>query len=303
MIKSITIKNYVGDSIKLEMTRPEKSGFAIIGCEGLGPAKATVNTTTLAMSDGGLFNSAYLEQRNIVLSLRFIETKTETIEDIRQKSYKYFPMKKKLRFTVETDNRRLETEGYVESNEPSIFSDAEGCTISILCPDPYFYSPKTSDTVFSGLAPMFEFPFENDSTTEPLLELSIIENRREAVVYNEGDAEIGITVSIYAVGEASDVTIHNLSTKEKMHINTVRLAEMTGNGIITGDQITIETRPGMKSITLLRGGEVINILNCLDKGTTWFRLSKGDNIFAYTAETGSSNLQFCISNKIVYEGV
>ena len=44
-------------------------------------------------------------------------------------------------------------------------------------------------------------------------------------------------------------------------------------------------------------------LNCLDKNADWFQLAKGDNIFAYTAEYGSTNLQFKIENRIVYEGV
>lgn len=303
MIKSITITNYVGDSIKLELMRPEKSGFIIQSIDGLGPAKAQINTTTLASSDGGLFNSAYLTERNIVMSLLFMETATESIEDIRQKSYKYFPSKKKLTFLVETDNRRLETEGIVESNEPNIFTNQEGCSITIRCPDPYFYSPNHTNTVFSGVAPLFEFPFENESVTDPSLELGLIENKKEAVVYNSGDAEVGMTITIHAIGEATNVTIHNLLTREQMNINTDRLTALTGSGIVAGDTITIETRAGHKRITLLRNGVVTNILNCLDRGTDWFKLAKGDNIFAYTAETGSLNLRFNISNKIVYEGV
>lgn len=57
------------------------------------------------------------------------------------------------------------------------------------------------------------------------------------------------------------------------------------------------------SLTLLRNGKTTNILNCLDKNADWFQLAKGDNIFAYTAEYGSTNLQFKIENRIVYEGV
>lgn len=52
-----------------------------------------------------------------------------------------------------------------------------------------------------------------------------------------------------------------------------------------------------------RNGKTTNILNCLDKNADWFQLAKGDNIFAYTAEYGSTNLQFKIENRIVYEGV
>ena len=54
---------------------------------------------------------------------------------------------------------------------------------------------------------------------------------------------------------------------------------------------------------LLRNGIYTNILNALDQQSDWFSLSKGDNAFAYTADTGASNLQFQIANQIAYEGV
>jgi len=78
---------------------------------------------------------------------------------------------------------------------------------------------------------------------------------------------------------------------------------MTGSGIIYGDDIIISTIKGKKSVTLLRGGMPFNILNCLDKNADWFQLSKGTNIFAYTALEGSENLQFTVENRIAYEGV
>ena len=73
--------------------------------------------------------------------------------------------------------------------------------------------------------------------------------------------------------------------------------------IISGDTIIISTTRGDKSITLLRDGVKTNILNCLERGSKWFTLVKGDNIFSYTAATGSSNLQFYIVNKVAYDGV
>ena len=122
-----------------------------------------------------------LDKRNIVMNLIFLQSPIETIEDIRQKSYKYFPIKKKIYITIETDNHISETEGYVESNEPDIFSDMEGTSISIICPNPFFYSKKLNETIFSGVESAFEFPFENNSITEPLLELGFIQNKTEQI--------------------------------------------------------------------------------------------------------------------------
>lgn len=304
MIKRVTITNHLDESITLELLEPEKSGFIIKSISGLGPVKANVNFTELATNDGAIDNSARLEPRNIVMELQFMEN--PTIEATRLLSYKFFPIKRNITFLIETDSRICETVGRVESNEPDIFSDKEGCQVSIMCPDPYFYSSGdtgNTETVFYGTEPMFEFPFSNESLTEPLLEFGSIENRTEGTVYYEGDAEVGITIRIHAVGEAEGLTIYNTGTREIMRINDEKLIALLGSGIQAGDEITITTTRGSKGITMLRGGITTNILNVLDKPITWFQLSKGDNIFAYTASAGLTNLQFRIENKTIYEGV
>lgn len=304
MIKSITVTNYLGDSIKLELGRPEKSGFLIESVSGLGPSKANINTTEVSTNDGSLFNSARLNQRNIVFEFIFVETiNGESIEDVRQKSYKYFPLKKKLDLLIETDNRIAKTTGYVESNEPNIFSSREGTQISIICPDPHFYSASNNTTVFYGIEPVFEFPFSNESLTDPLITFGNIQLKTENVITYKGDTEIGVTIHIHAIGEVENITIYNTGIREIMRIDTAKLETLTGSGIVAGDDIIIKTQKGDKSITLIREGQYINILNCLGKETDWFTLAKGDNIFAFTAESGTTNLQFWIENKVIYEGV
>lgn len=305
MIRSITVTNYLGDSMKLVLARPELSGFAIVSVDGLGPAKADINTIDVSTNDGAIYNSARLNKRNIVLSCRFVDTLArESVEAIRHKSYKFFPLKRKVRLTIETDTRTAETEGYVESNEPAIFSKQEGCVISIVCPYPYFYSAGQGNiAVLHGIEPTFEFPFSNESLSKNLIEFSSVKQQREQVITYTGDAEIGVTITISAIGEASNIVIYNVGTRELMRIDTNKLATLTGSGVVASDEIIISTVKGNKSITLLRGGERFNILNCLDRDASWFQLVKGDNIFAYTAETGSSNLQFRIESRVIYEGV
>ena len=307
MIYSFAITNYLGDRVKLELGKPEVSGFLIKSVTGLGPVKANVNTTEVVTNDGSMFNSARLSQRNIVFQLAFVDTVYgETIEDIRQKSYKYFPAKKSVEIVIETDNRYVKIKGYVESNEPDIFSSQEGTQISIICPDPYFYSAGEDGnnvTDFYTIDPMFEFPFSNESLTDPLLIFGEIQIKTEGVITYYGDSEIGVVIYIHAIGPATNINIYNTETREVMMINTTKLEKLTGKGLVASDDIVINTTKGEKSITLIRGGASYNILNCLDKNTDWFTLSKGDNIFAFTAETGVTNLQFRIENQVIYEGV
>lgn len=309
MIKSVTVINYLGETLKMELARPEESGFAITQITGLGPVKATVNTTELSTNDGSIFNSARLNSRNVVISVTFLPN--PTIEASRHLSYKYFPVKKYLTLIFETDKRLCETVGYVESNEPDIFSKQESAQISIICPDPNLYSSGEEGgniTIFHGTEPAFEFPFPYDDIDdseldEPNLEFGHIITTPIKSVFYEGDAEIGVIMTIHAVGPASNISIYNVRTRESMTIDTSKLETLTGSSLANGDDIIISTLRGEKTITLLRAGERTNILNCLNRDADWFQLSKGDNVFAYSAESGSENLQFRIENRIVYEGI
>lgn len=55
MIKSVTVINHLGESLKLDLASPEKSGFIVKSIEGLGPVKATVNTTKMSTTDGAIY--------------------------------------------------------------------------------------------------------------------------------------------------------------------------------------------------------------------------------------------------------
>lgn len=306
MIKSITVTNYLGDSLKLELARPERSGFVVESVTGLGPGKANINTSEMSTTDGGLCRSARLPIRNIVLSLRFLWN--STIEETRQRSYRYFPIKKPVTLVFETDNRMAEITGYVESNDPTIFSKSEGTEISIICPDPYFYSAGKDGivtTAFYGAEPLFEFPFSNESTTAPLTEISSISKASEQVISYTGDSDIGVTIAIHALGEARNITftLRNDSSVGSMKIDTDKLKALTGKSLMAGDDIIISTLTGSKYVKLVRDGDTINILNCLGKDINWLQLTRGDNLIAYTAEDGLENINVVIENRVRYEGV
>lgn len=313
MIKSLVVTNYLGDSITIELSSPEKSGFIVQSINGIGTAKANVNTVEMASNDGALFNSARVGTRNITLSLMFYETKTESIEDLRHKSYKFFPIKREVTLQINTDTGSRVIKGYVESNDPSIFksvsgnsrsvSNNESTSISILCPNPYFKEVTSRITQFGTLERNFEFPFSNESLTEPLLEIGTVQYKTERLMTYTGDAETGIELVIHSSGNASNVSIFNTKTGESMFVDTKKMAEIVGSEIIKGDDIVISTIEGSKSATLVREGKSTNILNCINRDASWFKLRKGDNIFAFNAEDGAINLQFRYYNDVLYEGV
>ena len=160
MIRSVTVVNQLGEMLTMELRNPWRSGFNITNITGIGAPKGVINSTAVAPGDGDLFNSARADKRNIVFSISFVEI--PTIEAARHLSYKMFPVKQMVTLIFEMDTRTAIISGWVESNEPDIFSQKEGCQISILCMDPYFYAigehiPQVTD--LNSIEPMFEFPF------------------------------------------------------------------------------------------------------------------------------------------------
>lgn len=302
MIQSLIVTNYLGESLTIPMKNSESTGFILHDMTGLGPPTASVNTSKVATKDGSKYNSARAEERNIVLPMYF--TPIPTIEDARHRSYKYFPLKKPVILAFKTDNRECQIVGYVETNEPDICSDREGCQVSIICPNPYFSSIYDTVTSFSGVEAAFEFPFSNEDTSNPHVEFGKIVVKAENIVRYGGDAESGVQIRIAASATVKNITIYNVDTRGTMHIYHDKLVALTGSGIVKGDEIIITTDKGSRSVTLLRNGKSTNILNAIDpRNDEWFSLTKGDNIFAYTADEGSDYLMFVVDHTTLYEGI
>lgn len=310
MIKSVTAVNFKGESIKMDLFHPESSGFIIIKIDGIGPGKATVTKNDSKVYDGGTITSARLPSRNIKMEIQFLWV--NSIEDVRHKSYKYFPLKKPITLIFETDTRTVEIEGVVESNEPDIFSSEESTNISIICPDPYFYASgenARSKTEFSGINPLFEIPsdigYSNESITEALTEISALYVQSERGIMNYGEVDIGVVISIKPLAIVKGIlTISNVTLGQNMSFDLNKIKTITENDFHLGDELVINTLRGKKSVTLVREGKNYNALSCIDTRTDWIYLTSGENTFTYYLDgEGIEDLQFSVTNSILYEGV
>ena len=329
MIKSLTAINHLGEQVKITLPESDPShGILVTDISGLGPAKANINQTDLVTADGGVFNSARLDSRNIVISLMF----TGDIETTRNNTYKYFPIKREVELVVETDKKTLGIIGYVESNEPNIFSDQEGCSISVICPDPYFYDVgdyAIKKTIFSGIEPLFYFPFECNTDVKyefdnvqdnledyvldstglnvqspksaivgetDYIEFGEIYQNPIGVVHYTGTIEIGCVIRLHFLGNVTDVSVYDITLN--------RMMSFTGP-FKNGDDLVIDSRRGTKTVFLYRNGIMTNFLNHMSRDSEWFFLQTGDNAFSYTytASTSFENVEFSVEYQNIYEGV
>lgn len=327
--------NYLNESLTLDLFHPEKSGLLITDISGIGAPDVTVNLTDYATADGGLFTGARAKSRQIIIKVAPVDSELrESVETCRQKTYRYFPIKHPLTLTFETDNRLVSIEGYVSRNDPTIFSREEEIQIDIQCPDPYFYLAGGMDSVvFSGIQPMFEFPFSNEKVEDDtetvhhieyddfgrkirewdeevpipfsrnLIVMSELKETNYGIVDYRGEVDVGIVVTMQARGAVKNPMFYKQGTTNYMLILTDKIAQVAGSSFGKGDEIVISTVPGKRYVRLYHGGKYTNIINALDRESVWVDLNPGANTFSYTAEEGADLLNFKIDYRTAYQGV
>lgn len=306
MIKSVTVVNHLGKSLKMVLEDPDASGLLIEKIDGIGPTKATINSVQYAVGDGTIFNSSRLDKRNITMILRPMGT--PDVETNRHLAYQMFPNKKEVRLLFETDHRECFCIGHVEECTPDIFSEEETINISILCDDPFFYATANL-YVLNGIDDLFEFPFSNESLTEDLINFGELRYDVGAPIEYYGDADSGCVIRLECDGDVKNPSITNLETGEQMSIDTTKFSYIvgaTGDGadrLIAKDVLEICTIFGKKSVVLYRGGKAYNCIGCLSLDTDWLTIHTGTNVFSYKADVGIYNCSIDISSYIVYSGV
>ena len=320
MIKSFTVTNHTGKSMTCELANPWKEGLAVTSISGLGPGQATINVADISSMDGGLFNSARRSTRNIVINLVFVDHDTLTIEDIRRKCYTYFPLKKniKLKFTTSNgkENKEFFIDGYVEANDPTIFSNQEGVSISILCPQPYFYKPLVQEQRFSVSSnPEFSFAFSKVPTDNTELLMGDVVSYVASNLFYEGDADTGVVIEIiFKANVVHDpenpktIRVDNSLTNTTNIFSLEKIKAIVSDllpgytGITSGDKVVLSTIVGEKSLMYTHNNVDYNVLGAIEPSGNWVRVTGGLNYLVIDKDS-TVELTASVKNKIYYYGV
>lgn len=263
------LENGSDKTLILDLYDPESSGFAIKNVTGLGPVKASLTMSKYATKNGSKFQGSRQDTRSINLQLEFFDTLL-TAEEIRHKSYRYFPIGKKVKVEITTDTRVYITTGYVESNEPTIWGqDKEGTTVVMTCESPYFYSEQEIEYRLQKVNSAFHFPFS--SLVEPELLFGYLYSGNELEINNTGDVETGCIMEITALQDISNPLIYNLTKQSYFGVNI---------NMDAGDKIIANTNVGAKGLYLKKGEDYYNIINNVKDGSSWFNLDPGKTVFA-----------------------
>lgn len=289
MIKAFKIINYLGEELYLDIRKPEDTGFLITSVTGLNDPQIEIASQNYTTYDGSDVGNLHVTQRNIVMNIVFYEDNTEkiSIEDLRWKLQSYFPPKTELSFYAINDHGSFSIKGYVETCDVNIFTKQEGAQISILCPDPNFILENANNTTVIGtIEPIFHFPvsIESFELIDKSLEFGFIKKYPSTSVIYKGSSVTGIIIKIeIKTNVISNLRINNVTRGEYIVIDYAKLNELVGGNFQKYDEITIDTRKGKKSVTLLRNAVSYNILNACLPVKKWPQLQTGENVFTYSA--------------------
>lgn len=281
---TFTVENQYGQVLELT----HNDAYAVKSILGLDPPDGIINTVRNAGQDGSVFNSAYMDERVITITLAI----NYPAEINRINLYKYFKIKYPVKIRYKNGSRNVWIIGYTQSVQIAYFDKKETAQITVRCPDPYFNDDKTTMQEMSNILALFEFPFDIEET-DPV-EMSRIELGREQNISNRSDVPIGMKIRIYASGNVVNPQIYNVRTGEFLKILDT---------MITGDVIEISTMKGSKSAIRYREGVKTSMIGYFAEGSVWLQLLPGENVMAMYADVGAENLYIDITSTDQYEGV
>lgn len=254
---------------------------------GLTPPNASINMSKVSGVDGSQFNSAAVNNRNLVLTIY----PKHPVEANRLKLYDYFGVGQKVKFYYKNAARNVYTEGYVETLDGTFFTNQEALQVSILCPDPYFKGAGEIIADISKLVSLFEFPFSIDAAGIPLSEFN---EYLIGQITNDGNVSTGLFIELTANGTVINPVLYDADSRESMGLRLTMQAN---------DLIRITTIKGQTGVVLVRGGITTNIINTIIDGATWFQAKPGTNFYTYTVDEGLDNLSVKFIANALYSGV
>lgn len=306
MFQSVTVTNFMGDTLELPLKWPNDAGLLISNIDGITPGNVQINSQDYATLDGGVYNSSRMKTRNITIEMYY--GFSPQIESARHRAYQYFPVKTEVRLDFLTDERWLSIWGYVESNEVDIFSEQEKGLVSIVCPDPYFYEKEYQSYRIGSYVNEFEFPFSNESLDEPLICFGDYgTNQIYRVDYN-GDMEVGVTIRIHLMKkpEARDFTVYDVSHGKKMVFNFNDILTKTPvDSFSNNGEIIFDSVRGSKGIWYEEYGNRTSILGAYNiSEIPWMHLTPGVNIYGFDVEEEYiTDFQMTVEHRGAYGGV
>ena len=179
---------------QLELTH--NAAYSITNIDGISPPDGVINTTRNANADGSVFNSSYVDNRTITITLSI----NSPAEQNRINLYKYFKAKFPTRLYYSNATRNVYIDGYVQNIHIGFFDKKQVAQITILCPNPFFQDVNESLQEFINIEDLFEFPFSVEESA------NLLPNTMETGTISGITFTVNDDKTITVDGQSSDYT-------------------------------------------------------------------------------------------------
>lgn len=268
---------------QLELTN--NPAYTVTNIDGLNPPEAIINTVQRAGHDGSVFNSAFLDNRQIILNIAINGPACGN----RNELFRFFRTARKTRLIYHNDYHDVYIDGYCQNAPVEYFGQKQIIQVTLICPDPFWHGLTEVEGQTDGVEALFEFPFSIESP----IPFSDYSSGGGAFIYNPGDLA-GIVIEILASGSVTNPRIYHVETDTFFKVNT---------SLQSGDRLIINTRTDEKSVKRIRSGATTNLIAYRANGSTWLTVEPGQNQFTLSADSGTANMTGFIHFTTNIEGV
>lgn len=126
---------FLTDSAELNLSEVSR----ITKIDGLGPTTAAINTTQIGLNPGARFDSAHVDYRNIVIEFYIVSNVSDNLNEL------YSVIQTGTKTTFQFKNKLIC--GHIESVEIDRTSNPVKGQISLICPNPAFYTELQSKSL------------------------------------------------------------------------------------------------------------------------------------------------------------
>lgn len=284
-----TIKCTNKDDISIIFRENKADPFLLADVDGLYEQANNVTMSENTMVDGAQYQGSVASPRNIVLTLRDYKNNRQNRADLNELYKK--DEEGTLVYTEEGISRQINY--YVESVKSTGSGLSRTYTISLQCPDPFFYELDDVVVSMASWDDGFEFIHEFYDGEEFGSRSTV---KSQNIVNESASDGTGMTITIKAIGSAQNPSITRVESNETLRIGTVSKPL----NLSIGDVLIICTETGNKHVTYTHDGITSEINNYLSEDSEFIQLMRGDNNIGFEADAGASNLIVSISYRMKY---
>ena len=288
------------DNLILIINDTNSPGILIESVDGIYAYSADVSTSPYSQTHGSKYKTTRVPQRNIVINGKiYADDTTPSFYDNRQMLYRIFRPSSKGVFTYyETGEENRLAGYYVESVTIDQKWHIGDFQISLICPDPFFYSEDDITVELAAWHAGWTFPHNFVAAGEPIGERSA--TMLQEIENENGVSDIGLNITMSCTGDVVNPYVYLYETGERISVGT----SARPFTLLSGQTITIDTTTGEKSITLSQSGtEDTSIISYIDSGSAFFQLGAGVNTIGYNADSGAANLIVIVRYRMRFLGV